>query len=194
MTGKLFVVSGPSGAGKTTLVEHVVQSMGAHYALERMKTYTTKAPALGNLQDTEYHYSAVPEFQDKIAQNFFLEWSLAYGNYYGLPRSVKERIGQGQSTIVILDRTGARTIAQEIPDAILIWIKISTMQALEQRLQARGRDTQEHIARRLVLAGQEIEQEQETPLYHYHIVNDDLGKAKYDLYTLVKGVLDAQKV
>src|SRR5437879_4794715 len=107
MIGKLFVISASSGAGKTTLVTAIITHMGGHVNLERVVTYTTRTPAPGDVPGVDYHFVTPAQFQEKIAAGFFMEWSTAYGHYYGSPRSVLDEVAAGNSRILILDRAGA---------------------------------------------------------------------------------------
>lgn len=174
MSGKLFIISAPSGAGKSTLVKHVLQRMQQSYEIERVVTYTTKKPRKGESVDgQDFNFISQSEFEHKITQGYFIEWSNAYGNYYGSPRSILQRMTMGQSLILILDRTGAQQIKQKVPKAIMIWIYTSSIDVLRGRLGARGGETREQIEYRLRLAQQEIEEEDQSPRYQFHILNDD---------------------
>lgn len=181
MPGKLFIVSAPSGAGKTTLVTRLLQDLRPHYAIERGITYTSRAPRLGEQHGIDYHFISSAEFEAKIAQSFFLEWSGQYGAYYGLPRSIIDQMEQGRSFFMILDRSGARAIKEQVPGAVLIWIKTGSVEVLKERLLARGKDTAEQIEHRLRLAHQEIQQEEENPLFNHAILNDSFEIAVENL-------------
>jgi guanylate kinase len=185
MQGKLFVIAGPSGVGKTTLVNAVLQELVPAYAFERVITYTSKKPRLGEIEGQDYHFITDQEFEIKIAQGFFLEWSNVYGAYYGLPRSILSGLTQGTSYIVVLDRAGARAAALVVPEAILIWITVSSLQVLKERLIKRGRDTQEQIERRMALAAQELQQEYSEKLFRYTILNDNFQNSVKKLNTII---------
>ncbi|MDZ4151254.1 hypothetical protein, partial [Methylicorpusculum sp.] len=179
--GRLFVVSAPSGAGKTTLVNEVVRRRGDSCSLARVVTYTTKPARQGeDRQGIDYHFLTCQEFEAKIAEGFFLEWSGAYGHYYGSPRSVLDEIAQGFSRILIIDRAGARQVKERYASAVLVWVYIRDMAVLQARLLRRGTDSADQIARRLALACEEIEQEQSAPFYEHYVLNEAISKAVGD--------------
>ncbi len=186
MAGKLFIISAPSGAGKTTLVHALVDRFGHYYALDRVVTYTSKTPRSCESHGFDYHFLSADEFEAKIEQNFFMEWSKAYDAYYGCPRHILDHIVMGKSYIVVIDRVGAQQIASQCPEAILIWLYTKNIEALRDRLTGRNTDLPEVIERRLIRAQEEIEQELRVPLYHFHVLNDDFEKALKRLATIIK--------
>jgi guanylate kinase len=185
MPGKLFVISAPSGAGKTTLVTALINDIGKSHVLERVVTYTSKSPRPAEVNGVDYHFITPQEFERRIAAGFFLEWSTAYGTYYGTPASIREGLNKGTSYIIILDRVGAQALTQLYKDVVLMWIEVSSLAILEERLKERGQDTPEQIARRLVLAQKEIESEKLTPFFHYHVMNSVFE----DAYKIVKSLV-----
>ena len=188
-TGKLFVVSAPSGAGKTTLVTEVIRRMGDVCSLERVITYTTKPARPGeDRHGIDYHYLSTQDFEAKIANGFFLEWSGVYGYYYGSPRSVLDELAQGFSRILILDRAGARATKRQYEPAVLVWIYTKNVAVLQERLagRVRGADAADQIACRLALACEEIEQENQARLYAHHLLNDCFRTALRELEGLIK--------
>ena len=170
--GRLFVVSAPSGAGKTTLVEAVLKKLGASCDLKRIVTYTSRAPRKGELHGKDFYYLSGADFVKKIEEGFFIEWSNGLGHYYGTQRSIIDDLERGQSGVLVIDRIGAAQIMNQIRDAILLWIEVSDIKVLEQRLARRGTETQKEIEKRIQRARLEIDEEQEKKLYHYHIYND----------------------
>lgn len=171
--GKLFIVSAPSGAGKTTLVKEVVRLFSdSGVDLCQAITYTTKKPRNNEKNGRDYYFIDKKEFEKKIKENFFLEYSTAYGYYYGTPRSYVDTIALGRSLILIIDRAGAQQILTKVCDAILIWLYVKDTQTLKQRLENRNGESSQEINKRLKLAVDEITCEQKTPLYKYHILND----------------------
>ncbi|PKN03268.1 guanylate kinase [Candidatus Dependentiae bacterium HGW-Dependentiae-1] len=188
--GKLFVVSAPSGAGKTTLVNELVRRRGESCSLARVVTYTTKPARQGeDRQGIDYHFLTCQEFEAKIAEGFFLEWSGAYGHYYGSPRSVLDELAQGFSRILIVDRAGARQVKEQYASAVLVWVYIRDMAVLQTRLMSRGTDSVDQIARRLALACEEIEQERSAPFYEHYVLNESIGKAVSDFELVIEKVL-----
>lgn len=186
MAGKLFIISAPSGAGKTTLVSALLERFGVCYCLERVITYTSKSPRPGEEHGLHYYFVSQQEFESKIEQDFFMEWSRAYDAYYGCPRNILDHIKTGKSFIAIVDRVGAQQIAQLSKDVVLIWLYTKTTEELRGRLQTRNADLSEVIERRMRRACEEIEIELREPLYRYHVLNDDFEEALKRIVTIVK--------
>jgi len=187
MSGKLFVISAPSGAGKTTLVRHVIERLQETHSISRVVTYTTKAPREGEaVEGVDYHFLSQADFEKKIGESFFIEWSCAYGNYYGSPSSIVTRMAEGHSFVLIVDRAGAQRIKEQIPEVILIWIYTSSLEVLKQRLIKRGGESPEQIVRRLEIALEEIEQESVRPSYNFHVLNEDFYESLEKLYEIFK--------
>lgn len=185
MPGKLFVISAPSGAGKTTLVNALINDMGKSHNLERVITYTSKTPRPAEVNGIDYHFVTPAEFERLIGEGFFLEWSTAYGTYYGTPASIVEGLARGTSYIIILDRRGAQALAQLYKDLVLIWIEVLAISVLEERLRTRCQDTAEQIARRLVLAKDEMAQEKLMPFFRYHVMNNVFDDAYKTLQSII---------
>lgn len=188
-TGKLFIISAPSGAGKTTLVAHVIERLGQECSLRRVITYTTKRPRVGEADGVDYHFLSEEEFKGKLLQNYFVEHSTAYGAYYGFPRSVMHEVEDGASFIVVLDRTGAAALKAHTNDAILIWIRPPTYESLRIRLTTRAQDDQDTITYRLALAQKELEAEAQESLFNHVIINDDFHVALGQLEKIVRDEL-----
>jgi guanylate kinase len=188
MAGTLFIISAPSGAGKTTLVAALLKKQPS---LVRVVTYTSRSPRKGEVEGSDYYFIPESEFKAKIVQGFFLEWSLAYGAYYGSARSLVEVLDVGVSCIAVVDRTGAQALQALIGSAVLIWIRPPSLKILEDRLRLRGTEAEERILSRLQLAEQELEQEQAHPLFHYTIINDNFDKALGSLVALISQKLSA---
>lgn len=187
MSGKLFVISAPSGAGKTTLVRYGVERLRESHAISRVVTYTTKVPREGEAQQgVDYYFLSQADFEKKIGENFFIEWSCAYGDYYGSPNSIVNRMAEGHSCVLIVDRAGASRIKEQIPEAVLVWIYTPSLEVLKQRLIKRGGESPEQIARRLELAMSEIEQELVCPVYNFHVLNEDFCESLEKLCEIFK--------
>lgn len=182
---KLFIVSAPSGAGKTTLVQALINKVGHLCAIERAITYTTKQMRQGEVAGVDYIYISQEEFEHKADQGFFLEITKGLGHYYGTPRTIVDKVKAGISQILVIDRLGAATITRQYPQAVLIWIKVRGIEVLRERLMNRASDTQEQIERRLIRAQHEIEEEERSSFYKHHIINDDFERALYFLHSLV---------
>ena len=185
MPGKLFIISAPSGAGKTTLVKHLVERLGTTHNLSRVVTYTTKPPRSQEQDKQDYCFISVAEFEQKIAQGYFLEWSNAYGHYYGSPCTLLEKLTQGGSLLLIVDRTGARQIKEKLDDVVLIWLHTTSIQVLKERLAERGSETEQQMRQRIELAKAEMLQEQKEQLYDFCVLNDDFFEAIKKLESIV---------
>lgn len=182
MSGKLFVISAPSGAGKTSLVKVIVDRLGQQFPLERLVTYTTKKPSSQEREGEDYYFISVEEFERKIAEGFFIEWSAAYGAYYGSPRDMRRLLGAGKFLVVVVDRYGARKMAEVLEKRpVLIWVQPPDERTLLERLFLRGRDVAEDIQKRIELGRQELAEEQENSFYTYQIINDNFHDAVQQL-------------
>jgi guanylate kinase len=187
--GKLFLVTAPSGAGKTTLVQHVITRLSPEYSLQKVITYTTKRPRPGEREGIEYHFLSEEDFIQRISEGFFIEHSTAYGAYYGFPKDIFFSLSQGQSFMGIVDIAGAKAIKSYFPDSILIGIRPPDQHALEQRLRQRGEDNSSEIAFRLTLAQNELTH-LEKGLFNYIMVNDLLDDAILKLEEIVRKELE----
>lgn len=183
--GKIFVISAPSGAGKTSLVCKICDRIGSQCSLERVITYTTKKPRPGELNGRDYHFLTIEEFEQKISENFFVEWSVAYGHYYGSPSHILNDITCGKSFMIVVDRDGARSFAQKCSDAVLIWIYTKNIEILETRLRSRKTDTNEQVLKRVALAHEEVCDEQLYALFKYHVLNDCFQTALQEIESIV---------
>lgn len=189
-SGKLFVISAPSGAGKTTLVETVLSKLVISHKIKRIITYTTKQPRAHEVHGVDYYFLEKRDFLQKIQEQFFLEWSDAYGDLYGTAREILELIKLGNSFIAIVDRRGAANIKKICEDAVLIWITPPSIEVLRERLAHRGTETQEKLLFRLNLAQQELAQEKLEPLFAHVIVNDELAQAQRELEYILRKELN----
>lgn len=183
--GKLFVVSAPSGAGKTTLVLEVLKALKGR-DIHRVVTFTSKKPSSMEVQGIDYHFVSSEEFKVKIEEGFFIEYSLEYGAYYGFPKSALYPLNEGRSFIAIVDKQGAFSLKAYEQDAILIRIEPPDEKALEERLACRARDSESEIAFRLSLADKELRGMRESSLYSYVIVNNEFDKAVAEFERLIR--------
>ena len=186
MAGKLFIISAPSGAGKTTLINALVERYGQYYGLERVITYTSKKPRTTEQFDIDYHFISPEEFELKIAQGFFMEWSGAYEAYYGSAREILDQLAQGKSFMLIVDRVGAEQILKMHPVAVPIWVYTRSINDLRERLVQRNTESPDHIERRFARAKDEIFAEISAPVYKYHVLNHDFETAVERLFTIIK--------
>ncbi|MBS1987456.1 guanylate kinase [Candidatus Dependentiae bacterium] len=170
--GKLFVISACSGAGKTSVSRALLKKYGNDFNLKKVITSTSRSPRSGELNGVDYNFLSVDEFKSHINQGFFLETTEYAGNFYGSPASILKDLEQGKSYLMVTDRPGALVIKKLVPAAVLIWLLVPDFQTLCQRLQNRGTDSPEVIARRLALAQEEMSQEQDERSFDYHVQNN----------------------
>lgn len=182
LPGNLFILSAPSGAGKSSLIHAL---LGQHQDMQLSVSHTTRAPRPGEVDGVHYHFVSVDEFKALIAQNNFLEWAEVFGNYYGTSRTAIEQVlVQGRDVFLDIDWQGARQIKQQVPSVLSIFILPPSVAELEKRLNQRGQDSQEVIAKRMQQAKSEISHVTE---YDYVLVNDDFQQCLKDLQQVVLG-------
>ena len=170
--GQLIVITGPSGVGKGTIVRSLLQS---HPNLYLSISATTRQPRAGEIEGVDYYFLSRTEFENAIARGEFIEWAEYASNYYGTPKiKIEEQIALGKSILLEIEVVGARKIAKIFPDALRIFILPPSIEALEQRIRGRGKNSEESIARRIAIAKTEIDASDE---FDYTIVNDDLQSA-----------------
>jgi len=186
--GKLFIVSGPSGVGKTTIVMKFLQQYQDMYKIDKVITYTTKNPRSTEVNGVDYYFISEVEFELKIKSEFFLEWSGEYGALYGTPSSVIAELASGASKILVIDRAGAVQIMNKYPAVILVWIEVSSISLLLDRLLTRKTESPEQVQTRFLLAQKEVMQEKNESIYHYRIENDDLAQAIKSFFDIVMKV------
>ncbi|MBF0498612.1 MAG: guanylate kinase [Candidatus Riflebacteria bacterium] len=176
-SGLLFVISGPSGVGKTVLCNRMIQKFapGVVYSISG----TSRAPRGGEVNGQEYFFYSREAFEKDISENAFAEWAIVHGNYYGTPKSfLDEKLANGLHVILNIDVQGALKIKNAYPECILIFIMPPSMAVLEERLRGRNMDQEEALQNRLANARREIEFRHE---YDHVLVNDDLDKAVTEL-------------
>jgi guanylate kinase len=185
MAGKLFIVSACSGAGKTTLVTTVINRLVGRYEISRLITYTSKTPRNTEIEGRDYYFLTAQEFESRIKEGFFLEWSSYYGNYYGSPSELIQDLKLGRSYILIADLAGARALANLIKDSILIWVSINDLAIIKKRLLLRNTENFEEIQKRLVRAQEEIETQSQLDIFKHNVVNENFEKAVYELELII---------
>lgn len=175
-TGKLIVLTGPSGVGKGTLLKQLLQNCPDLYLAI---SATTRSPRSGEVDGKHYYFLTKAQFQDRIDQNHLLEWAEYAGNFYGTLREpVVQEVNQGHKVILEIELVGARQVRQKIPEAFQIFIRPPSLADLETRIRGRGQDSEIAIARRLDQAKVELAAADE---FDFQLVNDDLNTALQDL-------------
>jgi guanylate kinase len=174
--GKLIVLTGPSGVGKGTLMNAILQRYPElHYSVSA----TTRSPRPGEVNGKNYHFITRSEFEKLVTQGEFLEWAEFAGNCYGTPReAVLNHIQSGKLVVLEIELEGARQIRHSFPSALSIFILPPSFAELEKRIRGRGQDAEEAISRRLNRAEEEIAAADEFDL---QIINDDFEQALQEI-------------
>jgi guanylate kinase len=183
--GKVFVITGPSGVGKGTLIERLLDAVPE---LELSVSATTREPRAGEVDGRDYHFLTPEEFRRRLEAGDFLEHASYSGNYYGtLREEVDRRLAEGRSVVLEIEVQGARQVRDAMgDDAVLIFIAPPDEAALRARLEGRGTDSPEAIAQRLRTAEVELAARSEFPR---EVVNDEVQNAASELERLVRGEL-----
>lgn len=183
--GRLFIISAPSGAGKTSLVRALASAMPNIYI---SVSHTTRAKRPNEQEGVHYYYVGESKFEHLIEQDAFLEHAYVFGHYYGTAKtSVTQHLDAGQNVILEIDWQGAQQVRKRMPGAISIFILPPSLTTLKERLVSRGQDALEVIQKRLLAAQQEIS--------HYHefdflIVNDQFDEAQKQLQAIISASLN----
>ncbi len=178
--GNLFILSAPSGAGKSSLINALLKK---HTDMKVSVSHTTRAPRPGENNAEHYHFVSVDEFKALIAKDDFFEWAQVFDNYYGTSKqAIEEQLAAGIDVFLDIDWQGARQVREIMDDVKTIFILPPSKQELEQRLNNRGQDSAEIIAGRMAQAQSETSHYNE---YDYVVVNDDFDTALSDLETIV---------
>ncbi len=174
--GLVFIISAPSGAGKTTLCRAVRDRFAD---LQYSVSYTTRSPRSGEQNGVDYHFITAREFENGIQSGRWAEWARVHGNYYGTSAAFLDKTrAAGRDIVLDIDVEGTRQILKRYPDSITIFVMPPSMEVLRQRLEDRGTDSAEVIAVRLKNAENEMAQK---GLYRHIIVNDRLPQAVAEL-------------
>ncbi len=180
MSGNLFIVSAPSGAGKTSLVSALLNS---NRQIALSISYTTRAPRPGETDGKDYHFVSRDKFMQMAQHGDFLESAEVYGNLYGTSQSwIENELASGRDILLEIDWQGAAQVRKLMPHAISIFILPPSLAALETRLKGRGQDSAEVIAHRLRAAQEDISHVAE---FDYVIINDKLDEALRQLDAVV---------
>lgn len=179
--GTLFVVSAPSGAGKTSLVRALLErEPQLHLAV----SFTTRPPRAGEIDGEHYHFIAPERFEQMVAEGAFVEYARVFDNAYGTAEAtLRDKLAAGEDVLLEIDWQGARQVRARLADAVTIFIVPPSLEALEQRLRGRGQDSDAVIAQRMAAAQNELSHHHE---YDYLIVNNAFDRALDDLQSLVR--------
>ncbi|WP_110457591.1 guanylate kinase [Shewanella algidipiscicola] len=180
--GNLFIISAPSGAGKSSLLNAILQDNPADMKVS--VSHTTRQPRVGEVDGQHYHFVSVDKFKALIEKQAFFEWAEVFGNYYGTSReAIEVMLADGIDVFLDIDWQGAQQVKQMMPEAIGVFILPPSKAELERRLTGRGQDSSEVIAGRMAQATSEISHYGE---YDFIIVNDDFEQAQVDLKAIIR--------
>jgi len=183
--GTLFIISAPSGAGKTSLVKALCEDS---HSLRTSVSFTTRPIRPGEENGVHYHFVSHDDFEAMLERSEFLESANVFGNYYGTSQVwVEEQLNAGTDVILEIDWQGALQVRKLLPDSVSIFILPPSRQALEERLHGRGQDDADVIAKRMAQAKDEMSHYSE---FEFLIINDDFNTALSEL----KAVITAQRL
>ncbi len=183
--GTLFVISSPSGGGKTTLVNQLIDQTDY---VERVVTHTTRTPRAGEIDGEHYHFVSVEEFKALIEQDGFYEYAEVFGNYYGTSKkAVEAKTREGKDVVLVIDWQGAKSIKAIMPEAVLIFIMPPSLETLRARLIHRNLDSEAIVEKRMKDAVNQIKHYRS---FDYVIVNDDFDLALSEL----KGIFHTNRL
>jgi guanylate kinase len=181
---KVFVITGPSGVGKGTLIARLLERLPD---LELSVSATTRPPREGEVDGRDYHFLSEAKFDERIAADDFLEFATYSGNRYGTLRSeVRRRLDEGRSVVLEIEVQGARQVRAAMRESVQVFIAPPSPEVLRQRLEQRGSDSAQAIDARLEVAAQELAARGE---FAHAVVNDDLDRAAGELEEIVRAEL-----
>ena len=183
--GKTFIISGPSGVGKSTVLKELFQDRDDLYF---SVSATTRPPRPGEINGVHYHFTDVDEFRKMISEDAFLEYAEYVGNFYGTPKAPVEKwLEEGRDVVLEIEVQGGRQIKKVAPDCVSLFILPPSLKVLEKRLRGRGTETEEVIEKRLAAAADEIRCVKD---YDYAVINDTVEQAVLD----IEAILAAEKL
>jgi len=179
--GQLFIISAPSGTGKTTLAERLVQVV-PDLALSR--SFTSRPPRAGELDGVDYNFISRERFESMIAGGEFLEYADVFGNLYGTSAATTEQaLSHGQDLVLVIDVQGAQQVRSQTNGSVAIFVLPPSFPVLDERLRGRSKDTEAQVQRRLAVARSEVSAVND---YDYVVVNDDVESAVGRLRSIVE--------
>jgi guanylate kinase len=180
VAGRLLVVSGPSGSGKSSIVRELLDRLDVEFSV----SVTTRLPRPGERHGDHYNFVSRRDFEAMIENGELLEWAIYNNRFYGTPAApIEQAVAEGRDILLEIEIQGARQVREHRPDAVMFFVAPPSMDELERRLRRRGDTSEEDIEDRLEIAEQEM---QEAPILFDHvIVNDDLDRAIEDIVGLI---------
>jgi guanylate kinase len=186
--GKVFVISGPSAVGKSTVVSAVLKKLTKKYDIERVITYTSRPPREGEVEGEDYFFISGQDFSQKEKEGFFLETTEYMRHRRGSPVPSQEELELGKSFIFIVDIDGSKSIPKLLrdkADIMSVWIDPPNMLTLRARMKKRGSETEKEVERRLAKAEDECEEAHKIRLFDYYLVSDVFDRAVEELSLLI---------
>ncbi|MDI6713318.1 MAG: guanylate kinase [Anaerosomatales bacterium] len=182
--GRLLIISGPSGAGKGTLVDRLVERVPEAWV---SVSATTRRPRPGEVDGVDYRFMSAAEFQRHVDAGDFLEWAEVHGNRYGtLRQDVEQKIAEGRLVVLEIDPQGAEQVRRLVDDAVCVFVVAPSFDELERRIRKRGAESDEEIAKRLETAKRELRL---VGTYDYVVQNDDVARATDELVGIAESLL-----
>jgi guanylate kinase len=182
--GRLIVVSGPSGAGKDTLIRAALEAIPE---LALIASATTRKPREGEVEGIDHVFLSREEFERWIEEDRLLEWAEYSGNFYGTPKqSVEELLESGRSVILRIELQGARQIKERRPDAVMVFVRAPSLEETRRRLESRATETSESVESRMATAIREVAARDE---FDYEVVNGDREQAESDMIETLKTIV-----
>jgi guanylate kinase len=182
--GRLIVVSGPSGAGKDTLIQAALEAIPE---LALIASATTRKPREGEVDGRDHVFLSREEFERWIEEDRLLEWAEYSGNLYGTPRHcVAELLYSGRSVILRIELKGARQIKERLPDAVMVFVRAPSLEETRRRLESRATETSESVESRMATAIKEVAARDE---FNYEVVNGDREQARKDMIETLQRVV-----
>ena len=192
--GKLFVVSSPSGAGKTSVVNEALVRLQKKYDIDRVITYTSRPSRQDEVNGKDYFFLSREEFEQKIKSKFFLEFTEYTEHFYGSPKSILSDLELGKSRIMVIDIEGAKRISSIFHDAVLIWLTPPDMKTLKDRLIKRGTESESQMESRLIEAEKEMKEAPDGRLFRYTLVNDIFEKSVVEFIKVIEDELGHREI
>jgi guanylate kinase len=188
LRGRLIVVSGPSGAGKDTLIQAALEAIPE---LTLIASATTREPRKGEVDGKDHVFLSREEFERWIEEGRLLEWAEYSGNLYGTPKqSVQELLDSGRSVILRIELQGARQVKERRPDAVMVFVRAPSLEETRRRLEGRATETSESVESRMATAIKEVAARDE---FDYEIVNADREQARREMIEIMERIVAGGK-